>query len=132
MIILLIFVPLYLLNFFFFLSSQVEDTATTAKQRKEKIAFSLDFTVPPLLSQKALFASGGPSTTLPRKIVAAPVSRGGNRRSSRPATVKEDDYTLPADFQFSSTVLLRLFLKPKTLVSSSPSLSLKLILLLTY
>lgn len=105
--------------FLLILFSRVEDTATTAKQRKEKVAFSLDFTVPPLLSQKALFASGGPSTTLPRKVVAAPTSRGNSRRSSRPVAVKEDDYTLPADFQFSSTVLLRLFLKPKTLVSTS-------------
>lgn len=97
-------------------------TTATAKQRKEKTAFSIDFSAPPLLSQKELFAAG-PATAIrtARKSSVAPSAR--SRRSSRPAP-REDTYVLPDDFHFSSQLLLRLFLKPKTAVRllTTPSL----------
>lgn len=96
-----------------------EDTAASStKARKEKVPFSIDFSLPPTLTQKELFAPGGAATSLPRKSV----STSSSRRSSRPA-VKEENWTLPADYQFNSASLLRLFLKPKTAVGIFLALS---------
>jgi condensin complex subunit 2 len=93
----------------------IDESVITAKQRKEKVAFSIDFSLPPLISQKELFAAGlATSINAPRKSTAAPTAK--SRRSSRPQAAKEDTHVLPDDFHFSSQLLLRLFLKPKTAV----------------
>ncbi|KAL8291375.1 hypothetical protein RQP46_002353 [Phenoliferia psychrophenolica] len=91
----------------------------TARQRKEKVAFALDFAKPVSLDQKDLFLAAPTVASIraPRKSSLAPrKSSSRSRRSSRavPATSKANDdaFTLPTDFHFNSAVLLRLFLKP--------------------
>ncbi|GAA5886436.1 hypothetical protein JCM5296_001906 [Sporobolomyces johnsonii] len=93
------------------------DEATAAvpaatKARKEKTAFSLDFSVPPAVSSKELFAPANPKSS----ITASAASRSRTRRSTTATNgvAGEEDHTLPDDYHFNSQVLLRLFLKPRT------------------
>ncbi|POY74947.1 hypothetical protein BMF94_1923 [Rhodotorula taiwanensis] len=83
-----------------------EDGAPAAKkERKEKVAFSIDFSNPPPLSAKELFASANPKSSITT----------ATRKTARKATAVngEDNFTLPDDYHFNSQNLLRLFLKPK-------------------
>ncbi|GAA5949509.1 hypothetical protein JCM21900_000244 [Sporobolomyces salmonicolor] len=82
------------------------------KARKEKTAFALDFSVPPPVSSKELFALANPKSS----ITSSAVSRSRTRRSTTATngSAGEEDHTLPDDYHFNSQVLLRLFLKPRT------------------
>ncbi|GAA5997380.1 hypothetical protein JCM5350_001664, partial [Sporobolomyces pararoseus] len=82
------------------------------KPRKEKVAFTLDFTGDPPLSKEELFqlAATKSSILLPGSTTTA---KKGSRKSAQ-SKEDRDDHTLPDDYQFNSNVLLRLFLKPKT------------------
>ncbi|GAA5833740.1 hypothetical protein JCM11251_003216 [Rhodosporidiobolus azoricus] len=75
----------------------------TKKKRAEKVAFSFDFSAPPPLSAKELFAPAAPKSSITTTTAA--------KKKKTPEG--DDDYTLPADYGFKSSVLLRLFLKPK-------------------
>lgn len=93
---------------------------TIAKQRKEKVAFSLDFDLDPPIPQDELFAPAQPATIrVPRKtslgITAATKRKRGSAKSV--TATREESFQLPDDFHFNSQMLLRLFLKPKTIVS---------------
>ncbi|GAA5902414.1 hypothetical protein JCM6882_002744 [Rhodosporidiobolus microsporus] len=77
------------------------------KKRAEKAAFSFDFSAPPPLSAKELFAPAAPKSS----ITAAATAAGKKKKAATGG--EEEDFTLPADFGFKSSVLLRLFLKPK-------------------
>ncbi|ORY82924.1 condensin complex subunit 2/barren [Leucosporidium creatinivorum] len=91
-----------------------DETTTTAKQRKEKITFSFDFTQPPPLSQEELFATAPTAASIrSTRKTSLPSASAKGRRASK-AVGKEENYTLPDDHQFNSQILLRLFLKPKT------------------
>lgn len=92
------------------------DTMTAApsggeiKQRKEKVAFSIDFEsddVPPI---KDLF------TPAPRSAISMASSRvvaKGRKKASAKAEEPKEDHLLPDDMHFTSRELLTLFLKPK-------------------
>lgn len=84
-------------------AAKKDDAPVAKKERKEKVAFAIDFANPPPLSAKELFAAANPKSSI---TTAA-------RKTSRKATATEDDYALPDDFHFNSQNLLRLFLKPK-------------------
>ncbi|GJN94096.1 hypothetical protein Rhopal_007170-T1 [Rhodotorula paludigena] len=84
-----------------------DDAAPAKREKKEKVAFSLDFTQDPPTSIKELFAAANPKSS----ITASAKTRA---RKSTGAGTADDDFTLPNDFHFNSQNLLRLFLKPKT------------------
>ncbi|SCV74682.1 BQ2448_7711 [Microbotryum intermedium] len=91
---------------------------TASKQRKEKVTFAFDFTQPPPIAQKELFASAPTPASIrsARKSSLAPKSAGHGKRNSRAAVAQgteEEQHILPDDFHFNSQILLRLFLKPK-------------------
>ncbi|GAA5879151.1 hypothetical protein JCM3774_002095 [Rhodotorula dairenensis] len=86
-------------------AAKKDDAPAAKKERKEKIAFAIDFANPPTLSAKELFAAANPKSS----ITAA--ARKSTRKSA--AASADEDYTLPDDFHFNSQNLLRLFLKPK-------------------
>ncbi|SCZ97822.1 BZ3500_MvSof-1268-A1-R1_Chr3-3g06394 [Microbotryum saponariae] len=91
---------------------------TAAKQRKEKVTFAFDFTQPPPIAQKELFASAPTPASIraARKSSLAPKTAGHGKRNSRIAVAQgteEEQHILPDDFHFNSQILLRLFLKPK-------------------
>ncbi|KAM0747890.1 barren [Meredithblackwellia eburnea MCA 4105] len=75
------------------------------KARKEKTAFALDFTVPPLTSQKDLFAPASNASSIRNPSPSSNAKGKGKER---------DEFVLPKDYGFNSAVLLRLFLKPRT------------------
>ncbi|BGP58418.1 hypothetical protein JCM8202_004242 [Rhodotorula sphaerocarpa] len=81
------------------------------KERKEKVAFAMDFSEPPALSAKELFAAANPKSSITTAATRRPTAR--SRAASSSATAGEEDYTLPDDYHFNSQNLLRLFLKPK-------------------
>lgn len=89
--------------------------STAPKTRKERQPFSIDFEGEPSQTRKELFASSSVSTTLPKP-------KGGRRRSARSGSGNDEksknDNTLPDDMHFNSQQLLRLFLKPKAIVST--------------
>lgn len=91
------------------------------RTRKERTAFAINFAEAPVVGQKELFASAtAASLRAPRAKAAAAPAKGGRMRTRPPAS-REEEFVLPDDIHFSSQVLLRLFLKPKTLVRlSSP------------
>ncbi|GAA5924910.1 hypothetical protein JCM1841_005365 [Sporobolomyces salmonicolor] len=93
-------------------SGSLEGTGELTASRKEKTAFALDFSVPPLVSSKELFAPANPKSS----ITSSAVSRSRTRRSTTATngSAGEEDHTLPDDYHFNSQVLLRLFLKPRT------------------
>ncbi|GAA5868066.1 hypothetical protein JCM8547_000795 [Rhodosporidiobolus lusitaniae] len=81
-----------------------DGTPLKEKKKREKTAFSFDFTAPPPGgSAKELFAPAAPKSSITSAV----------KKSKKAAGVEEDDNTLPADYGFNSQVLLRLFLKPK-------------------
>ncbi|GAA6053882.1 hypothetical protein JCM3770_005315, partial [Rhodotorula araucariae] len=82
--------------------------APTPRQKKDKTPFTLDFSAPPPLSAKELFAPAAPKSSITTTVTAK-----SRTRKSAPASA-DDDFTLPDDFGFNSQNLLRLFLKPKT------------------
>lgn len=86
------------------------------KERKEKVAFAMDFSEPPALSAKELFAAANPKSSITTAATRRPTAR--SRAASSSATAGEEDYTLPDDYHFNSQNLLRLFLKPKMTVCS--------------
>jgi len=98
------------------------DGAAAGRARREKTAFAIKFGEAPAVGQKELFAAAPPASLRAPRAKAA--GAGGRARGGRtkPAAAKEDEFVLPDDIHFSSQVLLRLFLKPKTLVGS-PSLA---------
>ncbi|KZT51935.1 barren [Calocera cornea HHB12733] len=85
-------------------------TAANKASKAEKKAFEIDFTTP-APSTKQLFApSGRAAILLPGS--KAPSKRKRSSRTKAPQ-VKRDEHLLPDDMHFSSTQLLRLFMKPK-------------------
>ena len=92
----------------------------TARQRKEKVAFVIDFDNPPAQTAKELFASA-PASTISTTSRRSSAGGSGARRSSvktpASATGEADRHLLPDDHQFSSQILLRLFLKPRSYVN---------------
>ncbi|BGP52003.1 hypothetical protein JCM10450v2_007974 [Rhodotorula kratochvilovae] len=82
--------------------------APAPRQKKDKTPFTLDFSAPPPLTAKELFAPAPPKSSITTSATAK-----SRARKSAPASA-EDDFTLPDDFGFNSQNLLRLFLKPKT------------------
>ncbi|GAA5982564.1 hypothetical protein JCM10908_006700 [Rhodotorula pacifica] len=86
-------------------AAKKDDAPAAKKERKEKVAFAIDFANSAALSAKELFAAANPKSS----ITAA--ARKTSRKSA--ASNADDDYTLPDDFHFNSQNLLRLFLKPK-------------------
>lgn len=99
------------------------DTTAASRTRREKAAFAIDFGAAPAVGAKELFAAGtAASLRAPRAKGAGTGGRGrGAGGRTRPPAAKEEEFVLPDDIHFSSQVLLRLFLKPKTLVSSCPN-----------
>lgn len=97
---------------------------TTARQRKEKQAFLLDFTIPATTTSKELFASG---TTASISLPSTETASGNGKRKSSMSSNKsggkkksnkvEMGFMLPQDCGFGPERLLRLFLKPRTVVS---------------
>lgn len=91
--------------------------ATRAK--KEKVAFQIEFLEPPAHSSKELFApASATSIALPSGTGAAAPALKGKRRNKK-ASARRDSHLLPDDMHFSSAQLLRLFRKPKFVVSAS-------------
>ncbi|GAA5987752.1 hypothetical protein JCM11641_006519 [Rhodosporidiobolus odoratus] len=93
------------------------DHASTAdgkepKKKREKVAFSFDFTEPPPLSAKELFAAATPKSSITSSVAKSKRKVG----AAGGAVGEEEDHTLPADYGFRSRVLLSLFLKPKMML----------------
>ncbi|KPV73018.1 uncharacterized protein RHOBADRAFT_55260 [Rhodotorula graminis WP1] len=92
---------------------QADDGAAPAPRvKKDKVAFSLDFSGEPPVPIKELFAAAAPKSSITTAATKATTAAGRARKSS--PTSADDDFTLPDDFHFNSQNLLRLFLKPKT------------------
>lgn len=96
------------------LSNHDVDVSTPSKPREKKAPFIIDFLDPTPINTKELFAPGVTSTIRSARKKSLPSA--SSRRSSRPTVEKEDSFTIPDDFHFTSSVLLRLFLKPKLCV----------------
>lgn len=107
-------------------SKKCEEDGTAAKtSRRDKAAFKIDFDAPPPIALDELFAP----MPVPKK--AASTSAAAAKRSTRGASVastdkgirdKAHDFTLPRDYHFNASRLLRLFLKPDMPVRLFPSL----------
>jgi len=91
------------------------EVSTTAKPRKEKEVFSIDFSKRNTAEfEKKLFEPPAKGTlTLPAKQCAY---IGGKRK--RGVSDKREEKLLPDDMHFSNRQLLSLFLKPKFMVNS--------------
>ncbi|BGP11648.1 hypothetical protein JCM10049v2_007558 [Rhodotorula toruloides] len=76
--------------------------AKPTRAKKDRTALVLDFSSPPPLSSKELFLPAAPKSSITTSL---------NKKKTDKA---EEDWTLPEDYMFSSGMLLRLFLKPKT------------------
>ncbi|BGP27880.1 condensin complex subunit 2 [Rhodotorula toruloides] len=72
------------------------------RTKRDRPTTTLDFSSPPALSAKDLFLPANPKSSITSSI----------KRTEK--TMAEEDWTLPEDYMFSSGMLLRLFLKPKT------------------
>ncbi|BGP03751.1 Condensin complex subunit 2 [Rhodotorula toruloides] len=82
-----------------------DDAPTDAKPtrtKRDRAALVLDFSLPPATSSKELFLPAAPKSSITTSL-----SKKKNEKA-------EEDWTLPEDYMFSSGMLLRLFLKPKT------------------
>lgn len=78
----------------------IDNTSTAKNARKEKVPFSIDFETERQQTAKELFATSSTSTTIKQS----------------PADLK-NFHVLPDDMHFSSAQLLRLFMKPRAMVS---------------
>ncbi|BGP35636.1 hypothetical protein JCM10296v2_007477 [Rhodotorula toruloides] len=78
------------------------DAAKPTRAKRDRTALVLDFSSPPPLSSKELFLPAAPKSSITTSL---------NKKKNEKA---EEDWTLPEDYMFSSGMLLRLFLKPKT------------------
>jgi len=99
-----------------------DGAAPAPRVKKDKVAFSLDFSGEPPVPIKELFAAAAPKSSITTAATKSSSSAAGRARKSSP-TSADDDFTLPDDFHFNSQNLLRLFLKPKTTVRLSPARS---------
>ncbi|CAE7224402.1 unnamed protein product [Rhizoctonia solani] len=81
---------------------------TTARSRKDKTVFMIDFETPPVENAaKKLFV---PAT---KAVLTLPSVKAAKKGSKGAKSVKKNDALLPNDMHFSSMQLLRLFTKPK-------------------
>ncbi|KAI5479524.1 hypothetical protein MNV49_003466 [Pseudohyphozyma bogoriensis] len=88
-----------------------DESTTAAKQRKEKVAFVIDFDEPAPTPFKEIFA---PAATMSTIQTAARKTGAKKSLTNESATAKQDAHILPDDFHFNGDLLLRLFLKPRT------------------
>lgn len=83
------------------------------KQRKEKVAFAIDFESDDPSDMSGHFAPAAPGSI---DLIDSRAPKKGKKKALMADEPKED-YLLPDDMHFTSRQLLTLFLKPKFFVS---------------